>query len=102
MGMRSHAEKLAVDNINIISQVNVLWENVELYKKMHGEDRFKLMIVNLLNQLPGVLKNAGTVSSGQLSTPASRRGMEADLTRDGNKDNLSDHLLLGGDGDVND
>ena len=81
-GMQSHAEKLKVDNI--ISQVNVLGENAELYKEMHSEDRFKLMIVNLLNQLPGVPKNAGTVSSGQLSTPASRRGMEVDLTGDGN------------------
>jgi hypothetical protein len=35
-GMRSHAEKLAVDNI--ISQVNVLWKNAELYKEMHGDN----------------------------------------------------------------
>ena len=99
-----HAEKLAVDNI--ISQVNVLGENAELYKEMHSEDRFKLMIVNLLNQLPGVPKNAGTVSSGQLSTPASRRGMEVDLTGDGNKDDLEVYLsgcpLLGDEGDAND
>ena len=75
---------------------------MELYKEMNGEDRFKSMIVNLLNQLPGVPKNAGTVSSGQLSTPASRRGMEVNLTGDGNEDDLSIYLLLGGDGDGND
>ena len=60
------------------------------------------MVVNLLNQLPGVLKNAGTVSSGQSSTPASCQGMEVNLTGDGNEYNLSNCLLLGGDKDVND
>ena len=51
--MKSHAEKIAVDMI--ISQVNVLHENIEFYKEIHqGEVKYKLMIANLLNQLPGV------------------------------------------------
>ena len=102
--MQLHAEKLKVDNIT--SQVNILWENVELYKEIHGEDRFKSMIVNLLNQLPGVPNNAGTVSSRQTSTPASCQVMEVDLAGDGNEDdlevNLSDHPVLGEEGDAND
>ena len=60
------------------------WENAELYKEIHSEDRFKPMILKLLNQLPRVPNNAGTVSSGQTSTSVSCRGMEVDLTGDGN------------------
>jgi hypothetical protein len=92
-GMQSHAEKIAVDSI--ISQVNVLRENVEFYNEFHGEERYKSMIVNLLNQLPGVPKTAGTVSSGQSSTPASRRGIEVNLTGNGNNKNHSDLLSVG-------
>jgi hypothetical protein len=95
-GMQSHAEKIAVDGITL--QVNVLRENVEFYKEFHGEERYKLMIANLLNQLPGVPKTAGTVSSRQLSTPASRWGMEVDLTGNGNDKNRSDLLLVGENG----
>ena len=47
-GMKSHAENIAIDTI--ISQVNVLWENSELYKEIHGEERYKTKIVNLLKQ----------------------------------------------------
>jgi hypothetical protein len=78
-GMQSHAEKIAVDTI--ISHVNVLRENAEFYKEFHGEERYKSMIVYLLNQLPGVPKPAETDSSTQeSSTPRSRKGMEVDLT----------------------
>jgi hypothetical protein len=77
-GMQSHAKKIAVDTI--ISQVNVLQENTEFYMEFHGKERYKLMIVNLLNQLPGVPKPAETESSTQeSSTPRSCKGMEVDL-----------------------
>ncbi len=77
--MQLHAKKIAVDII--ISQVNVLWENAKFYKEFHGKERYKLMIVNLLNQLPGVPKPAETESSTQeSSTPRSPNGMEVDLT----------------------
>jgi hypothetical protein len=80
-GMKSHAAKVAVDMI--ILQVNVMRENAEFYKKIHGEHKFKLMIVNLLNQLPGVPRSAGMESlTEQLSTPTGRRGMEVDITTD--------------------
>jgi hypothetical protein len=95
--MQLHVEKLKVDNI--IAQVNVPRENTELYKEIHGENRFKSMNLNLLNQLPGVPNSAGTVSSGQTSTLASCRGMEVDLTRDGDEEDLevslSDRPLFG-------
>ncbi len=75
------ARRLAVDTI--ISQVNVMRENAEFYKKIHGEHKYKLMIVNLLNQLPGVPMSAGTESlTEQSSTPTGRRGMEVDVTTD--------------------
>jgi hypothetical protein len=97
-GMQLHVEKIAVDSI--ISQVNILRENTEFYKEFHGEERYKLTIVNLLNQLPGVPKTAGTVSSVQLSTPVSCRGMEVDLMKYGDGDNHSNPLLSGGDNDT--
>jgi hypothetical protein len=96
--MQLHVEKIAVDSI--ISQVNVLRENAEFYKEFHGEERYKSMIVNLLNQLPGVPKTAGTISSGQSSTSASCRGMEVDLMGNGDNDNCFDPLLSGGDNDT--
>jgi len=51
-GMKSHAEKIAVDTI--VSQVNLLRENQAFYQEVHGEEQYKKMIVNLLNKLPGV------------------------------------------------
>ncbi len=80
-GMKSHAAKVAVDTI--ISQVNVMRENAEFYKKIHGEHKYKSIIVNLLNQLPGVPRSEGTdFSTEQSSTPTGRRGMEVELTTD--------------------
>ncbi len=80
-GMKSHAAKVAV--YTIILQVNVMRENAEFYKKIHGEHKYKAMIVNLLKQLPGVPRSAGTESlTEQSSTPTGRRGMEVDLTTD--------------------
>jgi len=51
-GMKSHAEKIAVDAI--VSQVNLLRENKAFYEEIHGENQYKMMIVNLLNKLPGI------------------------------------------------
>jgi hypothetical protein len=97
-GMQSHADKIAVNRI--ILQVNILRENAEFYKELHGEERYKSMIVNLLNQLPGLPKTAGTVNPRQLSTPVSPWGMEVDLTGNGNDDNCSNPLLSVGDNDT--
>jgi hypothetical protein len=73
-GMQLHAEKIAVDTI--ISQVNILRENAKFYKEFNGKERYKSMIVNLLNQLPGVPKLAKMESSTQeSSTPRSHKGM---------------------------
>jgi hypothetical protein len=87
--MKSHAEKIAVDTI--ISQVNVLWENAEFYKDIHGEEKYKAMIVNLLNQLPGVPNPARMESSTQgSSTPHSRKGMEVMTFPDDDEHSLLD------------
>jgi hypothetical protein len=45
--MKSHSEKIAVDTI--IVQVNLLRENHAFYQEVHGEERYRAMVVNLLN-----------------------------------------------------
>ncbi len=77
-GMKSHAEKIAIDTI--ISQVNLLQENSEFYKEIHGEERYKTMIINLLNQLPGIPNPARTDSLTQVSLTAHGSQREMELT----------------------
>ena len=89
--MKSHAENIAIDTI--ISQVNVLWENSEFYKEIHGEERYKTMIINLLNQLPGIPNLAMMDSLTQESSTArgSWRGVELTIPGD-DKISISDDL----------
>ena len=47
-GMQLQAEKIAVESI--ILQVNVMKENADLFKSMHGVDKYKSMIVNLFSK----------------------------------------------------
>ncbi len=81
-GMKSHSEKIAVDSI--VAQVNLLCENQEKYREM---------IVNLLNKLPGVPAPEATesvsqegVSSSCRVPGSSRKGMEVTIL---GKDNFS-------------
>ncbi|MFM8621860.1 MAG: hypothetical protein ACKOB3_00530 [Holophagaceae bacterium] len=85
-GMKSYASKTATDMI--VTQVNLMRENAEIFKSIHGESEYNSMIVNLLCQLPGVNRSAGTnrtveteSSTQQASTPTGCcRGMEVDIT----------------------
>jgi len=84
-GMKSYASKTATDMI--VTQVNLMRENAEIFKSIHGESEYNSMIVNLLCQLPGVNRNAGTnrtveteSSTQQASTLTGCRGMEVDIT----------------------
>jgi len=79
-GMKSHSEKIAVDSI--VAQVNLLCENQEKYREM---------IVNLLNKLPGVPAPEATesvsqegVSSSCRAPGSSRKGMEVTILGEDN------------------
>ena len=77
-GMKSYALKTAMDMI--VTQVNLMRVNAEIFKSIHGESEYNTMIVNLLCQLPGVNRSEGTESSTQQSsTPTGHRGMEVDI-----------------------
>ena len=82
-GMKSHSEKIAVDSI--VAQVNLLRENQAFYQEIHGEDKYRAMIVNLLNKLPGIPPHAvpESVSQEGASTRrapgSSRKGMEVTI-----------------------
>jgi hypothetical protein len=74
-------EKISHSNCKAVELVILIEAGTQFYKEFHGEERYKSMIVNLLNQLPGVPKPAETESSTQRSsTPRSPKGMEVDLT----------------------
>ena len=83
-GMKSHAEKIAVDAI--VSQVNLLRENQAFYEEIHGENQYRMMIVNLLNKLPGIPTPAipesvsqEDESSARSARGSSRNGMEVTI-----------------------
>jgi hypothetical protein len=85
-GMKSYASKTATDMI--VTQVKLMRENAEIFKSIHGENQYNTMIANLLCQLPGVNRSAGSSagtesltesSTQQSSTPTGHRGMEVDI-----------------------
>ena len=58
-GMRSQVEKNKIDSI--VSQINVMRDNAEIYKSMFGEDKYRKKIGNLMNKLPGLGDNVEEV-----------------------------------------
>jgi len=58
-GMRSQVEKNKIDSI--VSQINVMRDNAEIYKSMFGEDKYREKIGNLMNKLPGLGDNVEEV-----------------------------------------
>lgn len=55
-GMRSQVEKNNVDSI--IAQINVMRDNEQVYKAVHGELKYQENIVKLMDKLPGMGGNA--------------------------------------------
>ena len=51
-GMRSQVEKNIVDSI--VSQINVMRDNADIYKAMFGEEKYREKIAQLMNKLPGL------------------------------------------------
>ena len=54
-GMRSQVEKNIVDLI--VSQINVMRDNADIYKAMFGEEKYREKIAQLMNKLPGLGNN---------------------------------------------
>jgi hypothetical protein len=63
-GMRSHVEKQNLESI--VMQINVVHENEQMYKLIHGEVKYQQMIVNLMNKMPGLgmVNEMETVDAG--------------------------------------
>jgi hypothetical protein len=56
-GMRSQVEKNIVEAI--VSQINVMRDNAEIYIAMFGEEKYREKVGQLMNKLPGLGDNAG-------------------------------------------
>ena len=58
-GMRSQVEKNIVDLI--VSQINVMRDNADIYKAMFGEEKYREKIAQLMNKMPGMGGDKETV-----------------------------------------
>ena len=56
-GMRSQVEKNIVEAI--VSQINVMRDNAEIYIAMFGEEKYREKVGQLMNKLPGLGDDAG-------------------------------------------
>ena len=56
-GMRSQVDKNIVEAI--VSQINVMRDNAEIYIAMFGEEKYREKVGQLMNKLPGLGDNAG-------------------------------------------
>ncbi len=72
-GMRSQVEKNLVESI--VSQINVMRQNEEIYTSMLGKTKYQEKIVQLINKLPGLV----TTDSIAMDS--------IDMTKDGDDDN---------------
>ena len=56
-GMRLQVDKYIVEAI--VSQINVMRDNAEIYIAMFGEEKYREKIGQLMNKLPGLSDSAG-------------------------------------------
>ena len=56
-GMRSQVEKNIMEAI--VSQINVMRNNAEIYIAMFGEEKYREKVGQLMNKLPGLGDSAG-------------------------------------------
>ncbi len=82
-GMRSQVEKNLVESI--VSQINVMRQNEEIYKTMLGVTKFQEKIVQLMNELPGLAttENAAPADSIDMTNDGNVND-DADVDDDGN------------------
>jgi hypothetical protein len=83
-GMRSQVEKNIVDSI--VSQINVMRDNADIYKAMFGEEKYCEKIAQLMNKMPGMGGGKETVGV-----------QEVDLTMVGDNDDEENYgRVVGG------
>jgi hypothetical protein len=63
VGMQAQAEKISIETIQ--TKLELLRENADVYKSMHGEGSYNKMVVDLIN------KRTGSTSNGIGETPVS-------------------------------
>ena len=72
-GMRSIIDKNKVEAIN--AQITVMRQLEDVYVSRMGRDRYKLQLVNLVNQMPGMLVPQQQI---EMHTPNSEATQDAD------------------------
>ena len=50
--MKAQAEKIAIDTIQ--TKIQLLRENADVYRSVHGEQRYNKMLVALINKMTGM------------------------------------------------
>ncbi len=55
VGMQAQAKKITIDTIQM--KVQLLWENADVHKSIHGDDCYNQMLVGLINQMMTGLAN---------------------------------------------
>jgi hypothetical protein len=78
-GMRSQVEKNLVESI--VSQINVMRQNEEIYKSMLSMTKYKDKIVQLMNKLPGLVTTDNVVTD---TIDMTKDGDDNDDVEDGN------------------
>lgn len=68
VGMQAQAEKLAIDTIQ--TKIQLLRENADVYRSIHGEQKYNEMIVALINKMTQRGDGEENSNSDVLYTPS--------------------------------
>ena len=66
VGMQAQAEKIAIDTIQ--TKIQLLRENADVYRSVHGEQRYNEMLVALINKMTGTGGEESTLSETPISS----------------------------------
>jgi hypothetical protein len=72
VGMQAQAEKISIETIQ--TELKLLRENADVYKLMHGEELYNMMVVDLINKMTGSTSNGiGETPVSVVSAQSSQR-----------------------------
>ena len=66
VGMQAQAEKIAINTIQ--TKIQLLHENADVYRSVHGEQRYNKMLVALINKMTGTGGEESTLSKTPISS----------------------------------